>query len=109
MESSSESASDLLTNKEKLKEKLKSKKKQRSLSARKDLSTALKTSNEPDILSMMEQVNSLLRTNPELVKQVSKCVSNVMNDKTLMESLSGKIKDQTLDTNVEDEEPDASS
>ena len=59
---------------------------------------------------MMEQVSSILRTNPDLVKQVSKCVSNVMNDKNLMDSISGKLQtDQTFDNSDTDEEPDAES
>jgi hypothetical protein len=93
------------TNKDKLKEKLKNKKKQRAGKA-----TNTVPSSDPDILSMMEQVSSILRTNPDLVKQVSKCVSNVMNDKTLMNSISGKLQtDQTFDNNDTDEEPDAES
>ncbi len=95
------------TNKDKLKQKLKNKKKQRSS---KGTDVPQVNSDSPDILSMMEQVSSILRTNPDLVKQVSKCVSNVMNDKTLMDSITGKLQtDQTFDTNVSDDEPDAES
>ena len=54
---------------------------------------------EMDIIKMMENVNRILQTNPQMVQQVSKCVSNVMNNKGLMESLVGQIQDQTLDNN----------
>jgi chromatin segregation and condensation protein Rec8/ScpA/Scc1 (kleisin family) len=54
---------------------------------------------ETDIVKMMENVNKILKTNPAMVQQVSKCVSNVMNNKQLMESLLGQFQDQTLDSN----------
>ena len=64
---------------------------------------------ENGILKMMEHVNKLLKTNPDLVKQVSKCVSNVMNDKTLLDTITGKLQDQTLDKSDETDESFASS
>ena len=45
-------------------------------------------------------LNKILKTNPELVKQVSKCVSNVMNDKDILDKIK-IIQDQTLDKSEE--------
>ena len=63
---------------------------------------------------MMDNVNKLLKTNPQMVQQISKCVSSVMNNQGFMESLSGKLEkqiqeDQTLDNNSPGESKDASS
>ena len=92
-------------NSTKLKAKIKAKKSQRT-----NKNVGLDDiSGETDILKMMEHVNKLLKTNPDLVKQVSKCVSNVMNDKTLLDTITGKLQDQTLDKSDETEEPLASS
>ena len=57
-------------------------------------------SSEPDILKMMDRVNKLLKTNPQMIQQISKCVSNVMNNQELMDSLAGQItnQDQTLES-----------
>jgi hypothetical protein len=89
----------------KLKAKIKNKKSQRTNKDNENISI----SGETDILKMMEHVNKLLKTNPDLVKQVSKCVSNVMNDKTLLDTITGKLQDQTLDKSDETEEPIALS
>jgi hypothetical protein len=59
---------------------------------------------ETDIMKMMENVNKILKTNPQMVQQISKCVSNVMGNKELMNSLAGQlenqinIQDQTLES-----------
>ena len=74
-----------------------------------DLNSLLNGGNDTDIFKMMNHVNKILKTNPELVKQVSKCVTNVMNDKTLIDTITGKIQDQTLDNSEETEEPQAST
>ena len=49
---------------------------------------------------MMDRVNKLLKTNPQMIQQISKCVSNVMNNQELMDSLAGQItnQDQTLES-----------
>ena len=92
----------------KLKAKIKAKKSQRTSSST-NKSGLDEISGETDILKMMEHVNKLLKTNPELVKQVSKCVSNVMNDKTLLDTITGKLQDQTFDNSEETEDSLASS
>ena len=84
------------SSKEKLKAKLKNKKAQRNNNAGIQPSFEDNT----DIIQMMEQVNKILKTNPELVKQVSKCVSNVMNDKDILDKIK-IIQDQTLDKSEE--------
>ena len=73
-------------------------------------------SGEPDILKMMDRVNKILKTNPQMINQISKCVSNVMNNQDLMNSLAGQlekttvqeqfiepVQDQTLDNNDDDD------
>ena len=65
---------------------------------------------QPDIVKMMENVNNILKTNPQMVQHVSKCVSNVMNNKTLLDSLVKQFQeaDQTRDNNEPEEEQEAS-
>ena len=91
----------------KLKAKIKAKKSQRTNKVFNDIPGDLDSEN--GILKMMEHVNNLLKTNPDLVKQVSKCVSNVMNDKTLLDTITGKLQDQTLDNSKDTEDSLASS
>ena len=100
----------------KLKAKLKAKKSQRTNGTNGTNGTRFEFNGIPGdlesengILKMMEHVNKLLKTNPDLVKQVSKCVSNVMNDKTLLDTITGKLQDQTLDKSDETDESFASS
>ena len=93
----------------KLKAKLKAKKSQRTTASTPINEIPGDLESENGILKMMEHVNKLLKTNPDLVKQVSKCVSNVMNDKTLLDTITGKLQDQTLDKSDETDESFASS
>ena len=90
-----------MDNRERLKAKLQKKKKERTQGA----AAATDITDETDIVKMMENVNNILRTNPQMVQQVSKCVSNVMKNKDLMSSLMGQIQDQTRESN---EEPESS-
>ena len=91
------------------KEKLQKKLRQKSSRRNGNKSPPPPSEQPDDILKMMEQVSQLLKSNPELVKQVSKCVNTVMGDKNLMENLTGKIQDQVLVNSDEDEDDDASS
>lgn len=93
----------------KLKAKIKAKKSQRTNATTTFNDIPGDLDSENGILKMMEHVNNLLKTNPDLVKQVSKCVSNVMNDKTLLDTITGKLQDQTLDKSEETEDSLASS
>jgi len=105
------------SSKEKLKAKLKNKKAQRNNNAGPSNNNAGPSNNnastqpsfaDEGILQMMEHVNKILKTNPELVKQVSKCVSNVMNDKDILDKIK-IIQDQTLDKSEETDDCLASS
>jgi hypothetical protein len=59
------------------------------------------------VMDMLNNMNKMLRENPEMVNKVSKCVSNIIDNKNLMETLTNEIKnnltvqDQTLDNNSE--------
>jgi hypothetical protein len=55
------------------------------------------TQNENDILGMLNQVNELLRTNPDMVARVSKCVSSIMENKDIMDTLASEIQN-TVET-----------
>ena len=99
------------TKKEKLKAKIKNKKSQRTnCDAGPSTATNFNETfnDETNIIQMMEHVNKLLKTNPELVKQVSKCVTNVMGDKSLLDKIK-LIQDQTLDKSDETDDSLAST
>lgn len=51
--------------------------------------------NEVNILEMMSQVKSILKTNPELVNKVSNCVSSLMSNSDIMNQLSSEIERAT--------------
>ena len=92
--------STLKENKEKLKANLR--KKRNARSARPSRPTEIPDFNG-NILDMMEQVNSILKTNPQMVQQISKAVSSVMNNKDLMESLSGQLETEIKKTDQSDQ------
>ena len=102
-----------MENKEKLRQKLRKKRNQRTNAPEKNKINE-DILGEPNIIKMMENVNKILKTNPQMVQQISKCVSNVMNNKDLMNSLAGQlenqinIQDQTLESKSEGEHLDAS-
>ena len=97
-----------MDNRQKLKSKLRKKKEERLLGAVSSPFEENFNAGETDIVKMMENVNKILKTNPQMVKQVSKCVSNVMGNKDLMEKLMGQLQDQTLDNKTVGEQTDAS-
>ena len=93
---------------EKLKQKIREKRNRRNTA---------RPSNDPfngetDIVKMMDRVNTILKSNPQMVQQISKCVSNVMNNQELMETLSGQLEkeitSQTLSSSSEEPNLDAS-
>jgi ribosomal protein L30/L7E len=55
-----------------------------------------------DIEGMFNQVNMMLKSNPEMVKKVSKCVKSIFKNDELIAGLVNEIKD-----NVEVEEEDS--
>jgi hypothetical protein len=75
--------------KEKLRKKLNKKKEERkkgkSVSESPDLS-------EDSLFNMLNDVNKLLKENPNMIKKVSKCVNSIFENKNLMESLVNEIK-----------------
>jgi F0F1-type ATP synthase delta subunit len=101
-----------MENKEKLRQKLRKKRNQRTNVPKTNIDEDIL--GEPNILKMMENVNKILKTNPQMVQQISKCVSNVMGNKDLMNSLAGQLEkeitlqDQTLESKSEGEQPEAS-
>ena len=65
-----------------------------------------------NIFDMLNQVNQMLKQNPEMVKKVSKCVNSVFENKTLLESLvkeinHGQCQDQTFASNESSVSADA--
>ena len=75
--------------KEKLRKKLNKKKEERKkgkpLTESPDLS-------EDSLFNMLNDVNKLLKENPNMIKKVSKCVNSIFENKNLMESLVNEIK-----------------
>lgn len=65
---------------------------------------------EMDLMKMMESVNKILKSQPQMVQKISKCVSNVMNNKELMDSLATQLESQViLESKSEEESLEASS
>ncbi len=92
-----------MENKKKLKEKLKEKNDQRTGTA----PPIGPFNGESDLVKMMEQVSALLKTNPQMVQQISKCVSGVISNKDLMDQLVGEVSSEiyhakTPETHQED-------
>ena len=59
-----------------------------------------------NIFNMLNQVNAILKKNPELVSKVNKCVSNIIENKDLMTKLTTEIQnniqcDPELDSDPE--------
>ena len=86
--------------KQKLKSKLNKKREERT--------SGLAGGSDLDIMDMLKNVNSILQSNPQMVRQVSKAVESMMGNQELMESLKTQIQEQTRVSNEEDEEPEAS-
>jgi hypothetical protein len=81
--------------KERLKKRLKKRKEEKGI---KD-----DPQQDNDLLTMISQVQKMLKTNPELVNKVSSCVNNLMGNKELINSLNQEFQKQ-----VEKEETDHS-
>ena len=48
---------------------------------------------ESNIFEMLGKVNAILKQNPEMLTKVNKCVSNIIDNKDLMEKLSSQIQE----------------
>ena len=47
---------------------------------------------EDSLFNMLNQVNQMLKSNPNMVKKVSKCVNSIFENKDLMNSLVSEIE-----------------
>ena len=97
----------------KLKNKLNAKKDKRSNKASSGASSADEV-NEESLFTMLNQVNQMLKQNPEMIKKVSKCVNSIFENKSLMDSLVSEIQtnvqeDQTFDNKTDTESEEAVS
>ena len=53
-----------------------------------------------DFMKMLNEVNKMFKTNPNMIQKVSKCVNNIMENKELMETLVSKAN---LDVDIDDQ------
>jgi len=97
-----------MENREKLRAKLRKKRDSRKNGATPEAVDPF--NGEMDLMKMMENVNKILKSQPQMVQKISKCVSNVMNNKDLMDSLAKQLETQvTLESNSEELNREASS
>lgn len=97
-----------MENREKLRAKLRKKRDSRKNGAIPEVTDPF--NGETDIMKMMENVSKILKSQPQMVQKISKCVSNVMNNKDLMDSLAKQLETQvTLESNSEELSREASS
>ena len=61
------------------------------------LKKKLNAPEEVNIFDMLNQVNQLLKQNPDMLKQVNKCVSGIIDNPTMMASLTSQIFDTKSD------------
>ena len=62
-----------------------------------------------DFAAMINQVQSILQTNPDMVKKVNSCMKNILSNGELMKSISSQIGNQTLSNNVSESSEEATS
>jgi hypothetical protein len=53
---------------------------------------ALPFDEENDFLKMFNNVNQLMKENPQMIKEVNKCIGNIFENKDLMNNLVNEIK-----------------
>jgi len=83
---------------EQLRKKLAAKKKKaRNPNKNNPLGSGFDVNNIGDMIS---QVNNMLKNNPDMIKQVSKCVNNVFENKDLMSSIVSQVQDQPIENNT---------
>ena len=70
--------------KDRLKKKLKNKKESRAGKSTEKI-------DEDNLFTMLNQVNKMLKENPNMVKKVSKCVNSIFENKDLMNTLKSEI------------------
>ena len=97
-----------MENKEKLRAKLRKKRESRKNGATPEVIDPF--SGEMDLMKMMDSVNKILKSQPHMVQKISKCVSNVMGNKGLMDSLAEQLETQvTLESKSKELSREASS
>jgi len=62
--------------------------------------------NEDSLFNMLNQVNQMLKQNPDMVKKVSSCVNNIFENKNLMQSLVSEIEENIKVPDANDNETD---
>ena len=67
------------------------------------------TFNESNLSEMMAEVNNMLQKNPDMVKKVSKCVSNIFENETLMSKLVSEINGGIVTNDPEISDSDSES
>ena len=93
------------TTKDRLKNKLKKKKEARAKGVKgtsdeqicKTGIPELDNESDGDIFQMINQVQNMLKTNPEMVSKVSSCINSLMGSPEIMQQI---IQSQTLDTSL---------
>ena len=65
--------------------------------------------NEESLFNMLNQVNQMLKQNPDMVKKVSSCVNNIFENKNLMQSLVSEIEENIKVPDANDSETDDDS
>ena len=66
-------------------------------------------SNENNIFDMLNQVNQILKQNPEMVSRVNKCVSTIVDNKDLMSKLTSEIQSNIEAGSDSDSDSDSES
>jgi uridylate kinase len=96
-----------------LRQKIKNKQNARS---RKDKSEMKIPENTEDFMGMLQQVQNVLKTNPEMMNKISSVVNSMMSDPTIMNNIqeslkteTGQISSQTLESNCSGGSSDAVS
>jgi len=98
---------------ERLRQKLQKKKKNREKGKDKTGVTgltgidSLDNPDEGNIFDMISQVQSILKSNPEMISKVNSCVNSLMGNQELMNQLTSSLSSQTLESNSDSEQSTA--
>ncbi|NBO36943.1 hypothetical protein EBU91_05370, partial [bacterium] len=99
----------------KLRKKLATRKKQTGETANKpntpigadEASTSNSVIDEDSLFNMLNQVNQILKQNPEMVKKVSSCVNNIFENKELLNNIVSQIEKNQNEPDVQDQSLDS--
>ena len=95
------------TARDRLKKKLNQKKKQRGKGSENVTGIAALDNDESNIFDMISQVQSILKSNPEMISKVNSCVNSLMGNQELMNQLTSSLSSQTLASNSDSEQSTA--